>query len=110
VALGTKDSSLEVESLIEHSVDEALASSSTPSVHRDVLINAFVQALEKDASWVEMYGITGELIVPGLPVIGETGEALSLAAEVYKRGILSQCAKLIIILDIEKWKASRGQS
>ena len=71
-----------MESFIEDAVDEALSSSSTSSVHRDVLTNALVQTLEKDASWVEKYGLTGELVVPDLPTSEAMREALSLAAEV----------------------------
>lgn len=68
---------VEVESFIEDAVDEALSSSSA-STHREVLINTFVQALEKDASWVELYGVTGELNVPALP--DSEGDAAQLAA------------------------------
>lgn len=31
---------------------------------RTVLVSRLVNALESDAAWVEMYGITGELAVP----------------------------------------------
>lgn len=72
----------EVESFIGAAVDEALAASPSTSVHRDFLVNIFVQALEQDVSWIELYGITGELNVPGLPTGGETGDVLSLAADV----------------------------
>lgn len=33
--------------------------------HRDALINELIQALETNASWVELFGVTGELNVPG---------------------------------------------
>ncbi|GJE95190.1 trafficking protein particle complex subunit 10 [Phanerochaete sordida] len=76
----------EVESFIEAAVDEALLAQPSTTVHRDFLVNAFVQALEQDASWVDLYGVTGELNVPGLPTDGEASQVLALAAEVLKRG------------------------
>lgn len=48
-------------------MDEALEASSSPPSYRDQLISGLVQALEKDASWIQMYGLTGELVVPELP-------------------------------------------
>lgn len=72
----------EVGSFIEAAVDEALAAEPSTTVHRDFLVNAFVQALEQNASWVELYGITGELNVPGLLADSETSEVLSIAAGV----------------------------
>lgn len=75
---------IEVESFIEDAVDEALLASPSTLLHRELLINSFVQALEKDASWVQMYGITGELIVPDLPRSDDAvaEEAMSSAAKV----------------------------
>lgn len=42
--------------------------SDDPSVEVDsgLLVGKLVQALESDASWVDLYGITGELVVPKL--------------------------------------------
>lgn len=45
---------------------EALEGSASPADH-DKLVEVFVQALENDASWVDLYGITGELVVPDIP-------------------------------------------
>lgn len=36
-----------------------------------MLVNKLINALESDAAWVDMYGITGELIVPETPPDGE---------------------------------------
>lgn len=36
-----------------------------------VLVNKLINALESDAAWVDMYGITGELVVPETPPDGE---------------------------------------
>lgn len=72
----------EVESFIDAAVDEALLVEPSTTVHRDFLVNAFVQALEQDASWVDLYAVTGELNVPGLPTDGEASQVLSFAAEV----------------------------
>lgn len=67
----------EVESLVEDRVDAVLADSHTSPQDRVTLVSKLVEALEQDANWVEMYGITGELNVPG-PADQEegTGELL----------------------------------
>ncbi|CAL1704950.1 unnamed protein product [Somion occarium] len=68
----------EVESVIESAVDSSLSESVSLQQYRAELIDTLVQALEKDASWVNRYEATGELIVPGIPVQdGEVGEALA---------------------------------
>lgn len=53
----------EVEGFIESAVGEALGEASSSANH-DNLVDVLVRALENDAAWVELYGITGELIVP----------------------------------------------
>jgi hypothetical protein len=50
-------------------------SPSTPE-NRIILIGKLIDALESDAAWVELYGITGELVVPGADE--ETGEIREL--------------------------------
>ncbi|KAI1794522.1 trafficking protein particle complex subunit 10 [Ganoderma leucocontextum] len=72
----------EVEALIELAVSEA--SSKTPSLDslRQDMIDKLVQALEVDASWVELYGVTGELVVPGItPTDDEIGSGLCQVME-----------------------------
>lgn len=32
--------------------------------HRISLVNKLINVLERDAAWVDLYGITGELVVP----------------------------------------------
>ncbi|EKM55480.1 uncharacterized protein PHACADRAFT_143869 [Phanerochaete carnosa HHB-10118-sp] len=91
----------EVEYFIEAAVDEALAAKPSTTIHRDFLVNAFVQALEQNASWVELYGITGELNVPSLPADDETSEVL----QVLKRGQRPEdneesWRKIVIPLDV----------
>jgi hypothetical protein len=54
----------EVEGFIDSAVKEALQGSS--QADHDKLVDILVQALESDASWVQLYVITGELIVPGV--------------------------------------------
>lgn len=66
----------EVESLIRQSVEDVLKDSGVLSSRRDFLVNQFVEALESDASWVDVYGITGELKVPGLSEEGELGDTI----------------------------------
>jgi hypothetical protein len=55
----------EVESVIESVVAKVLGDSTKH--HRITLVNKLVAALEHDAGWVELYGITGELNVPVTP-------------------------------------------
>jgi hypothetical protein len=53
-----------VEDIIEQEV-RAVLENSPPSLHnRIILVGKLIDALESDAGWVELYGITGELIVP----------------------------------------------
>lgn len=56
---------VEVEFVVESVVAKVLADSPSTNHHRVTLVNMLVKALEHDAGWVEMYGITGELNVPG---------------------------------------------
>ena len=47
------------------------------------MIDKLVQALETEASWVELYGVTGELVVPGItPTDGKIGSGLREVIEV----------------------------
>jgi len=71
-----------VESIIESHVQAVLKDS--PSLqHHIVLVGKLVDALESDATWVGLYGITGELIVPDIhKEQGEIGELLKKARQV----------------------------
>jgi len=71
----------EVESIIESYVQTVLEES--PSLqHHIILVGKLVDALESDAGWVELYGITGELIVPDIhKEQGEIGELLKKARQ-----------------------------
>ena len=74
---------LEVESLIELAVSELVAEQPSLEPHRQDLTDKLVQALETDASWVELYGVTGELAVPGItPSEDEFGAGLRQVMEV----------------------------
>jgi hypothetical protein len=71
------DSFLEVEALIESSVEQVLSSSTALLAERVELVNKLVEALEQDSAWVEMYGMSGELNVPeAFGELGETDEPL----------------------------------
>jgi hypothetical protein len=51
--------------------------------HHIILVGKLVDALESDAGWVELYGITGELIVPNThEEQGDIGELLKKARQV----------------------------
>ena len=76
----------EIESYIKYAVKEALPD--TPESHGDHLnlVAKLVQALEGDASWVELYDIAGELAVPTIPEVDTAlREPLSRAMEVRLR-------------------------
>jgi hypothetical protein len=71
-----------VESIIESCVQTVLEES--PSLqHHIILVGKLVDALESDAGWVELYGITGELIVPNIhEEQSEIGKLLKKARQV----------------------------
>jgi hypothetical protein len=56
----------EVENLIRDSVRDVVLNVSKLLPQRDALADELLKVLENDASWVELYGITGELIMPPL--------------------------------------------
>jgi hypothetical protein len=78
-----------VKSLIEHSVESVLMNSPSLLSQRPSLVDTLVEALERDATWVEMYGITGELKVPGPQDEGEFSETLSQVKKVRNTLILA---------------------
>lgn len=60
----------EVESFIDNAVTEALGESPSDTDH-SILVDLLVQALEREAAWVDLYGVTGELVVPSFPLPDE---------------------------------------
>lgn len=73
----------EVEALIENSVNQVLAILPTVVPHRKIIVDSLVKALERDAKWVELYGITGQLDAPTTQDLdGELGDALQKIKEV----------------------------
>ncbi|KAI0093548.1 trafficking protein particle complex subunit 10 [Irpex rosettiformis] len=76
----------EVEGFIDTAVRQALGESASPADH-DKLVEVFVQALESDANWVDLYGITGELIVPDVACKHEQlQDGFKRATEVLRHG------------------------
>ncbi|KAI0341805.1 hypothetical protein BDW22DRAFT_1377071 [Trametopsis cervina] len=76
----------EVEGFVNSAVVEALGDSYSQA-DRDTLVDVLVQALERNANWVKMYGITGELSVPDVTCEPKhLQEPLQRAVEVLKRG------------------------
>ena len=63
---------VEVEQVMEEVVNDVLDINDSLSPRRSEIMDMLVQALEKDASWVSLYEITGELDIPGLTA-GEDG-------------------------------------
>lgn len=50
--------------MIQDQVQLVLDETPDSQQHRLPLINHLVEELERDAGWVDLYGITGELVVP----------------------------------------------
>ena len=68
--------------MLDQAVDEALNEFPQHRPDRSRLIAQMIQALESDPSWVELYGITGELKVPTSKDEGTPKEILSQVREV----------------------------
>ncbi|KAI8998488.1 trafficking protein particle complex subunit 10 [Trametes punicea] len=76
----------EVESLIELAVGEVVSETPALDDSRQDMVDKLVQALETDASWVELYGVTGELVVPGVtPADDLVGSGLRRVLQVLSR-------------------------
>ncbi|KIM80718.1 hypothetical protein PILCRDRAFT_821974 [Piloderma croceum F 1598] len=54
----------EVESLVGQAVQTVVTRSPSWIPYRDALVNILIEALETKASWVDLFGVTGELNVP----------------------------------------------
>jgi hypothetical protein len=65
-----------VKDLIETEVGNVLSKDESRDLYAP-LVNHLVEALGSDASWVELYGVTGELIVPEMPQDSDFGERLN---------------------------------
>lgn len=72
---------LEVESLIIEAVQTVITEEHSWLPHRDVIVGKLIGTLEADASWVDLFGVTGELNVPGKDE-QELAEPLQRAKEV----------------------------
>ncbi|KAF7983988.1 hypothetical protein HWV62_17458 [Athelia sp. TMB] len=73
---------LEVENLIANAVDAALSELPQRNNQRSILTGKLVEALETSASWVDLYGITGQLDVPDIPHSNDVLGPLQRAKEV----------------------------
>jgi hypothetical protein len=75
---------VEVEFRVKDAVDNVVSESSSWMLYRTLLVDKLIDALETDAEWVEMYGVTGELNVPGVhDQGGDIGVALSHVKSVH---------------------------
>ncbi|KAJ3796702.1 trafficking protein particle complex subunit 10 [Lentinula aff. detonsa] len=72
----------EVEFVVEEAVERAILENPDWKLHRIPLARKLIQMLETDASWVEIYGISGELYIPGSPA---PDDALREPIEVVKK-------------------------
>lgn len=75
--------STEVELLVGEAVDSVVSRSPTWRSHRETIVNKLIEALEASATWVELFGVTGELVVPGQSEGDEIREPLELVKEVH---------------------------
>ena len=96
---------LEVESLVGQAVQTVITESPSWLPHRDDLVNMLVEALETKASWVDLFGVTGELNVPGNDAQGELLEPLRTVKEV--RGSRCCQVRLAFILCNQVLRANR---
>jgi hypothetical protein len=87
--------------VVENAVTKVLADSPSTTHHRVTLVNKLVEALEHDAGWVELYGITGELNVPKIPQEGMEGDISRL---------LDDAKKVTVILNIIITRANTSAS
>lgn len=63
---------------MESIVNEIVSESKTLELQKPEIVDALVQALEKDASWVSLYEITGELVIPAVQIgDDDVGRALT---------------------------------
>jgi trafficking protein particle complex subunit 10 len=62
--------------VLEQTIDEAVDELPQYGRERNRLITHMIRALESDADWVELYGITGELRVPAFDGDSATEEIL----------------------------------
>ncbi|KAI6132070.1 trafficking protein particle complex subunit 10 [Pisolithus croceorrhizus] len=76
----------EVEALVNKTVEDVLHQLSQESEIGTKMVQGIIEYLECDASWVELYNTTGELIIPSTLDVG--GEAQEVFSSVQK--ILSQ--------------------
>ncbi|THH18490.1 hypothetical protein EW146_g2511 [Bondarzewia mesenterica] len=74
----------EIEGFVERSVDSVLAEWPERAAHRSLLIDTFIQALESDPGWVQLYGVTGELEIPDVNEDGEVGRMLQRVKEMLR--------------------------
>ncbi|KAH7923870.1 hypothetical protein BV22DRAFT_1113164 [Leucogyrophana mollusca] len=97
----------EVESLIKEAVDTATSDHADATSHRQILIGKLVDYLESDADWVRLYGVTGELNIPGsLNFEGELAEVFNsvktLLAQNRPSGPASPWREIKIPVDIPR--------
>ncbi|KAF5358539.1 hypothetical protein D9756_001945 [Leucocoprinus leucothites] len=74
----------EVKDLIEKEVESALSQDESRCLYAP-LVNHLIEALGADASWVELYGVTGELVIPEIPQDSDFGEKLRVVKEALAR-------------------------
>jgi len=79
----------EVEFVVEEAVECAIKETPSWKIHRIPLISKLIKMLETDASWVEMYGISGELHIAGSPgsddILQDPVDAVKKMLQAHKR-------------------------
>ncbi|KXN82613.1 Trafficking protein particle complex subunit 10 [Leucoagaricus sp. SymC.cos] len=74
----------EVKDLIEKEVEKVVAEDEPRGLYTP-LVSHLIEALGADTSWVELYGVTGELAVPEMPNDSDLGSKLTVVKETLAR-------------------------
>lgn len=85
--------------LVGKTVDSVVSSSPTWRLHREAIVNKLIEALETSVTWVDLFGVTGELVVPG-QAEDELKEPFELVKEVH--AFPSHCAIGILICNLTR--------
>ncbi|KZT11270.1 uncharacterized protein LAESUDRAFT_809238 [Laetiporus sulphureus 93-53] len=93
----------EVESFIEAAISQVIEESPSLQPRRAALVDKLIEALSGDANWIELYGLTGELLVPNIP--DEEEAVLSRLKEIlgggkYSATLFGEWRNIIIPVDV----------
>ncbi|KAI0797709.1 trafficking protein particle complex subunit 10 [Abortiporus biennis] len=90
----------EVQHLVESSAAEIVPTSDP--ILRDTLIDKAVHALESDPSWVDLYEVTGEVVLPNIPLPDQESEKPLVDALSQLKDILNQSRRTEQV--VKQWR------